>query len=324
MSRLGLTMALEHYDRHVPFFDGTVTPDGVDLTAIHVGQILPSRHGKSRHERMIRDREFDVAEVSLSSYLMAVDRGLPLTAIPVFPRRLFSQPLMYRHAASAIHAPVDLLGKKVGLNSFQTTLSVLAKGDLQEEYGVPWRGIAWYTASEEALPFTREAGVAVEAIPAGKKIGDMVARGELDAVILPHPPRSVLRGEGVRRLFDDPKAETLRYFRKTGYYPIMHVVALKADLAARHPWLADALMEAFARAWSVAAEYYDDPNWSRLAWARQLVEEERAALGENPWPNGIARNRANLEAFIRYSHDQGLIKAPMPVESLFLESTRTT
>jgi len=324
MGTLPLTLALELYDRHVPFFEGAVKPKELDLTVIHVGQVTPSRHGLNRHERMIRDREFDAAEVSLSSYLMAVDRGLPLTAIPVFPRRLFSQPLIYCHAGSAIKSARDLVGKKVGLNSFQTTLSVLAKGDLQEEYDVPWRTIAWYTVNQEALPFTPEAGVRIEAIPAGKEIGEMVGGGELDAVILPHPPRSVLHGGGVRRLFGDPRPETVRYFRKNGYYPIMHVVALKADLAARHPWVAAVLMEAFARAWAVATEYYDDPNWSRLAWARHLLEEERAQLGQDLWPNGIARNRANLERFIRYSHDQGLIKAPMPVESLFLESTRDT
>ncbi len=324
MARLALTMALEHYDRHVPFFEGRVEPKEVDLTVIHVGQVFPSRHGANRHERMIRDGEFDVAEVSLSSYLMAVDRGLPLTAIPVFPRRLFSQPLIYCHAGSAIHSPQDLMGKKIGLNSFQTTLSVLAKGDLQEEYEVPWRAMSWYTAKEEALPFAPRAGVRIEAIPVGRDIGEMVGRGQLDAVILPHPPPSVLRGEGVRRLFADPRLETLRYFKKNGYYPIMHVIALKADLAAEHPWVADVLMEAFARAWAVAAEYYDDPNWSRLAWARHLLEDEAAQLGEDLWPNGIAGNRVNLERFMRYSHDQGLIRAPMPVESLFLERTRNT
>lgn len=324
MTRLTLTMALEHYDRHVPFLDGTVTLEDVELTAFHVGQITPSRYGANRHERMIRDLEFDGAEVSLSSYLMARDRGLPLTAIPVFPRRLFSQSLIYCHAGAAIHGPRDLIGKRVGINSFQTTLSVLAKGDLQEEYNVPWREIRWYTASEEALPFSRHAAMTVEPIPRGKEIGEMVGRGELDAVILPHPPRSVLEARSVGRLFADPKEETLRYFRKNGYYPIMHVVALKAELADRHPWLAGALMEAFEEAKAAAARYYDDPNWSRLAWARHLVEEERALLGEDPWPNGLGRNRANLERFIRYSHDQGLIKAPMPVDSLFVEAALDT
>jgi len=321
---LALTLALEHYDRHVPFFDGTVKLEDARLTAFHVGQVYPSRHGANRHERMIRDLEFDAAEVSLSSYLMAKDRGLPLTAIPVFPRRLFSQSLIYCHAGSAIHTPRDLLGKKVGINSFQTTLSVLAKGDLQEEYNVPWREIRWYTVNQEALAFAPQAGVVIQPIRPGGEIGEMVGRGELDAVILPHPPPSVLEGRGVRRLFADPKEETLRYFTKNGYYPIMHVVALKADLAAKQPWVAGALLEAFEQAKGITAHYYADPNWSRLAWARYLVEEEHARLGEDPWPNGVAKNRANLERFIRYSHDQGLIRAPMPVESLFVETALDT
>jgi len=324
MARLGLAMALEHYDRHVPFFDGSVRPEEIELNAFHVGQVVPSRRGANRHERMIRDLEFDAAEVSLSSYLIARDRGFPLTAIPVFPRRLFSQSLIYCHAGSTIRAPRDLAGKKVGINSFQTTLSVLAKGDLQEEYGVPWREIRWYTASEEALPFRPQAGVVIESIPEGKEIGEMACRGELDGVILPHPPRSVLEGKGVRRLFPDPKQETLRYFKKNGYYPIMHVVALKAELAAGEPWVPGALMEAFEQAKAIAAGYYDDPNWSRLAWTRHLVEEELMLLGEDPWPNGIKRNRPNLERFISYSEDQGLITAPMPVDSLFAETTLDT
>jgi 4,5-dihydroxyphthalate decarboxylase len=316
-------MALAHYDRHVPFLDGTVKPEGLDLTVLDVGQTSPSRYGAKRHERMIRDREFDVAEVSLSSYLMAKDQGLPLTAIPVFPRRLFSQPLIFCHADADIHTPKDLVGRKMGLNSFQTTLSVLAKGDLQEEYGVPWREIRWYTANEETLPFAPR-GFSLQRIPEGKEVGEMVNRGELDALILPHPPPSVLEGKRIRRLFEDPKTETLRYFKKNGYYPIMHVVALKAELAAKHPWVSGVLSEAFEEAKAITARYYDDPNWSRLAWARHLVEEERALLGEDPWPNGVARNRANLERFIRYSHDQGLIKAPMAIESLFVETTLDT
>jgi 4,5-dihydroxyphthalate decarboxylase len=324
MARLPLTMALEHYDRHVPLLDGTVTHEALDLTVLHVGQVVPSAHGRNRHERMIRAREFDVAEVSLSSYLMAKDQGLPLTAIPIFPRRLFSQPLIYCHAASGIGAPRDLVDKRVGVNSFQTTLSVLAKGDLQEEYDVPWRTIHWYTVNEEALPFAPPARVDIRTIPEGRRIDDMVAQGELDAVILPHPPRGVLDGRGVRRLFADARAETLRYFRKNGYFPIMHVVALKTELAEHHPWIATALFETFERAWALARDYYDDPNWSRLAWARLLAEDERAAFGKDPWPNGLAQNRANLERFIRYESDQGLIKAPMPVESLFIEATLAT
>jgi 4,5-dihydroxyphthalate decarboxylase len=131
MAKLNLTIALAHYDRHIPFFDGSVAPDGIALTVLEVGQGRAGKHGTDRHERMLRDQEFDLCEVSLSSYLMAKSRGTSLTAIPVFPRRLFSQSLIYCHASSGIEKPKDLIGKRVGVNSFQTTLAVLAKGDLQ-------------------------------------------------------------------------------------------------------------------------------------------------------------------------------------------------
>src|SRR5919202_2501260 len=152
MANLPLTIALEHYDRHVPFFDGTVAPEGVALTVLTVGQSAPGRHGLRRHERMLAG-EFDVGELSCSSRLMARDRGLPFIAIPVFPRRLFSQSRIYVNAAAGIAAPADLVGRRVGLSSYQTTLSVLAKGDLAHEYGVRWKEITWVMATDEAVTF---------------------------------------------------------------------------------------------------------------------------------------------------------------------------
>jgi 4,5-dihydroxyphthalate decarboxylase len=141
MARPKLTLAVSHYDRYVPLLDGSVRPKDFDLAVLHVGQSEDGRYGRDRHERMIQKGEFDVCELSLSSYLMARAQKLPFTAIPVFPRRLFSQSQVWVNASRGIREPKDLIGKRVGLNTFQTTLSVLAKGDLQAEYGVPWRSI---------------------------------------------------------------------------------------------------------------------------------------------------------------------------------------
>jgi len=214
VSNLPLTLALEHYDRHIPLFDGSVTPEGVDLTALQVGQSAPGRHGERRHERILAG-EFDGGELSLSSYLMARDRGAPYTAIPVFPRRLFSQSRIYVNAAAGIAAPADLAGKRVGLNTYQTTLSVLAKGDLQQEYGVPWREITWVVATEETVPFRVPAGVQVERAPAGSRLDTLLLEGSIQAVALPHPPRSIQDGAPrVRPLFADPRAEEQAYFER--------------------------------------------------------------------------------------------------------------
>ena len=124
MARVPITLAVAHYDRHVPFLEGSVVPSGVDLTTIEVGQTSAGRHGTGRHRRMLRDGEFDACEISFSSYLMAVARGLPFTGIPIVPRRLFSQSLLYVRADSTLSGPHDLVGRRVGVNTYQTTLSV--------------------------------------------------------------------------------------------------------------------------------------------------------------------------------------------------------
>lgn len=319
VTQLKLTMALSHYDRHIPFFDGTVQPKGIELVALEVGQSEILKHGTDRHERMLRRGEFDVAELSLSSYLMARSRGMPFTAIPVFPRRLFSLSQMWIHADAGIGSPKDLIGKKVALHSFQNTLAVLAKGDLQSEYGVPWRQIHWILSKEENIAFTPETGAKLEAVPKGQNVGDLLERGEISAMMTPHPPKPVLRGsKKIRRLFSDPKQEDLRYFQTNGFYPIMHVVAFKNEVLEKYPWAAASVLEAFEEAKKICRGYYADPNWSYLAWARQLFEEERTLLGEDPWPSGIERNRLNLERFVGYSLDQGLMAKDMGVEELFL------
>jgi 4,5-dihydroxyphthalate decarboxylase len=318
-----LTMALSHYDRHIPLFDGSVTAEGVNLQVLAVGQSSPLKHGQDRHERMLQQGEFDICELSLSSYLIAKSRGMPFTAIPVFPRRLFSLSQMWVNAKAGIHSPQDLIGKKVGLSTFQTTLSVLAKGDLQTEYGVPWRQIAWYISKDEAVPLKPIEGVNMQLVKPGQKMGAMLEHGLIDALMVPHPPQEALRGGGViHRLFADPRAEESKYFQKNGYYPIMHVIAFKDDVLTQNPSLATSVVEAFDRAKEACREYYDDPNWSRFVWGRHLFEEERKAFGDDPWPHGVQKNRANLERFIGYSLDQGLMEKKLAVEDLFAASTR--
>ena len=322
MANLKLTMALSHYDRHIPFFDGSARVDGVDLSILEVGQSEPLKHGRDRHERMLQRGEFDVCELSLSSYLMAKSRGMPFTAIPVFPRRLFSLSQMWVNVDARIRSPQDLIGKRVGLRTFQTTLSVLAKGDLQAEYNVPWRKIDWIVSKEEAVPFKPQEGVRIELAAPGKKMGMMLEQGEISALMMPHPPQQALKGSPkIRRLFADPKQDEIKYFQKNGYYPIMHVVAFKDEVLAKHPWLASNVMAAFDRAKEICMAYYDDPNWSRFVWGRHLFEEERSVFGDDPWPHGVKQNRSNLERFIGYSLDQGLMEKRVEVEELFAAAT---
>ena len=268
--------------------------------------------------------EFGAAEMSLSSYLMACDQGHKLTAVPAFPRRLFSPSLFWVAADSELSGPESLAGKRVAIASYQTTVSVLAKGDLEHEYGVPWKDIEWLTIGDELLPVSLPLGVRAERAPAGVSVAELLLRGGVDAVQFPRPPRSLLaQGNRVRRLFPNSRAAEEAYFLSRGYWPIMHVVALQDGLAQSEPWLPRAVLDVFERAKQHAASYYLDPNWSSLAWAQFYAEDEKTILGE-PWVNGLAGNRKNIADFIGYSLEQGLIRAPLPFERLFHESVLDT
>lgn len=320
--KLQITVGIERYDRHFPFFDGTVTPpDGIDLKVLQVGQSVTLRDGTDRHKRMLNG-DFDVGEFSMSTFLMAKGRGMPIAGIPVFPRRLFSQSQMWVHPDSDFWHPADLIGKKVALSSFQTTLSLLAKGDMKFYYDVPWEKVHWLLTTDEKVKFKAKEGVRLDFIGNRQDLGKMLEDRQIDAFFLPHPPHSVVSGEtAARRLFADCKAEELAYYNKVGSFPIMHVVAIRQALLDKAPWVAKAVVQMFDQAKDLAESYYEDPNWSRLSWARHLFEEERRLFAGDPWENGFARNKPNVERFIKYSHDQGLIEQPYAAETLFAKET---
>jgi 4,5-dihydroxyphthalate decarboxylase len=250
---------------------------------------------------------------------MANSRGMPFTAIPVFPRRLFSLSQMWVNVDAAVRSPQDLIGKRVGLHSFQNTLATLSKGDLQSEFNVPWRDIHWVLSKKDNIEFEPEKGVKIDHLQEGADIGAILESGEISAMMTPHPPKPVLRGsKKIRRLFADPKAQDLRYFQKNGFFPIMHVVAFKDQVLKNHAEAARSLFDAFEQAKRICREFYADPNWSWLAWGRQAFEEEQKLLGDDPWPYGLEKNRPNLERFVDYSLDQGLMAKKMALEELFL------
>ena len=325
MAKLTLTIALERYDRHMPFFDGTVKPpDGVTVKALQVGQSGPLRDGTGRHERMIHDKEFDIAEFSMSTYLMAKNRGVPMTAVPVFPRRLFSASQMFVHPDSNLWEPKDLIGKKVALSSFQTTLSLLAKGDLKFEYGVPWEEIHWCVTTGEKVKFTPKPGVKITKIAPDADLGTLLEAREIDAFFIPHPPHSVMSGKAkARRLFKDTRAEELRYFRKTGYFPIMHLIGVRRSIVMQHPWLPAAVLKAFTQAKSICLARLEDTSASKvtLPFMDEQVKAARELMGADFWPYGIPANRKQLEYFLAQHHKQGLSSRLVSVEEMFHPTT---
>ena len=322
--RSAITLAIDRYDRHFPFFDGTIqTPNGLDLTVLQVGETTELRDGAHRHKRMLKELEFNAAEVSLSSFVMAKARGLEFSGIPVFPRRLFSQTQIFVHDKTGLHDPSQLSGKRVGIQSFQTTLAVLAKGDTANEYGVDLQSITWVVRSGETISFDTPEGWKLEYVPHNADLGEMLSDGKIDALFLSRVP-STFDGRKIRRIFEDPRAACVEYYRKNGYFPIMHIIAIQNRAIELNPELPQKLLGMFKQAKEIADRYHEDPGWSQLAWGHIAMIEQATRLGADLWPIGFSENAANLERFISYSFEQGLISSRLPTSDLFHPSLLNT
>jgi 4,5-dihydroxyphthalate decarboxylase len=321
-----VTLACERYDRTEALRDGRVRPAGVDLT------YLPQQVEETFF-RMARFGEFDAAELSLSSYVVGLTRDAPFVAIPVFPSRLFRHSGIYVSAASKIEKPVDLVGAQVGVAEYQLTANVWIRGILADEYDVPVESVTYRTGGlhqpgrPEKLRVELPAGVRVEPIGPGETLSELLATGEIDALYTPRTPRSFARGgAGVRRLFDPAGPVEEDYFRRTGIFPIMHVIVLRRDVYERNRWLARSLFDAFEQAKALCQDGMDETAAARymLPWLHDEVARTRAVLGEDYWPYGLERNVEPLRAFLRYSYDQGLASRALNPEELFAPETLET
>jgi len=309
-----LTLACGNYEITRPLKEGTVKPDGIDL------KVVTAMDSPTRHWRFLRNREFDMAEVSSSSYIAARDNGLAFRAIPVFPHRRFRHGFVFINTGKGISKPADLVGKKVGVKFFLNSAALWLRGILQHDYGVPFRSIDWFTELDEDIAEARLEGVRITRVPTGRTIVDMLLDGELDAVLHPDliaPLRE--RDPRVGRLFPDYKADEAAWFNKTGIFPIMHVLGIRQEIVEKYPWVPVNMFVAFEEAKAVAMKRMENPRIVPLAWYRESWEEQQAILGRDPWEYGLTeRNRHNLETLVGYSHEQGLIRRRIPLEELFL------
>ena len=321
-----IKLAIDRYDRHMPLFDGTVgLANERQIQVLQVGQTSALRDGTDRHERMLQDREFDVAETSLASYLVARSLNLPFTAIPVFPRRLFSQGQIFVNTEAGIEEPKDLEGKVVGLQSFQTTLAVLAKGDLATEYGVSLASIQWRVASADTVEVPNLSSYDISVLPSEINLPSLLCSGEIDALFYsrtPQPPKSIF--PNFRRLFRDAQRQEVQFFEKNGYWPIMHLITIKNEALDLYPDLPLELQKIFDASYKLSLDFFFDPNWTRLASGKFAVEEEKTNFGVDLWRNGVAANKTNLDRFVKYAYDQGLIERKLDITDLFHESVTDT
>jgi 4,5-dihydroxyphthalate decarboxylase len=313
MAKTKINLALGSYDRHAPLLEDCIQHPQFDV------QYFELDPQQGRHERFLQNFEFDAAELSLSSYLIAIDRGLPVHAVPIFPRRLFSQSQMYKNVNSRIDSPADLANKKIALSGYQNTLGVRAKGDLSHFYGVPRTTVTWITPGKEVLELELPADVKLETRGSMEQIEAEFVQGEIHAMFVSRLPKVFRqRNPNVARLFSDPQAEEERYLEAEGYFPIMHVLAFQTQVAQRQPELPRALYDIFEQARRKAVQRWVDPNWSMMMWGRRELERQEMLCNFDPWRNGLEANRKNIERFALYSYEQGLTKRQLTPEELFV------
>ena len=316
-ARLPLTLACGDYEIVRALKDGTVKPDGIELT------VLTDMDSNTRHNRFLKGREFDIAEVSSCGYITAIGRGLPFQALPVFLHRRFRHSFIFINTGKGITKPSDLIGRRVGLKSWQNSALTWLRGILEHEYGVPHHQIEWVCDLDEHVAFKAPAGLRISQARDDQSIEEMLAAGEVDALLHPDLITPLQRRDPrVARLFPDYRGEQIRYFQKTGIFPIMHFLGLKPEIVERHPWVPANLMAAFNTAKAIAMQRMANPRRLPLVLAMEAFEEQEQIFGPDPWQYGLGEaNRHNLETLIGYCHEQGLTERRLSLDELFLDPT---
>jgi 4,5-dihydroxyphthalate decarboxylase len=315
-----LSLACGDYDRTRPLIDGTVRPNGLELTCLPmpVEEIF---------FRMARFREFDAAELSLGSYLVSLSEG-PFVAIPVFPSRSFRHSGIYVPLSSPVSSPADLAGKTVGLAEYQLTANIWIRGILADRHGLPVDAVRYRTGGlhapgrPEKLAVSLPPSIDIAPIGAGETLSDLLAAGAIDALYTPRTPRAYVEGRA-RRLFPDFPAVEEQYWRDTGIFPVMHVVVIRREIYENDRWIARSLMDAFVRARQIALDGMAETAALRymLPWLAANVEHAQRVLGDQYWTYGLPGNSRALETVIRYAHSQGLIDSPVEPAALFAPET---
>jgi 4,5-dihydroxyphthalate decarboxylase len=322
LNRLSLSIAMGDYDRTRALLDGSVRIAGVE-------PVFMTMSPEEAFFRAFRGSEFDIAELSLSSYTLKVSQGdCPYVAVPVFLSRAFRHTAIYVRR-DRVRTPADLRGMRVGIPEYQLTANVWARALLKEDHGILPADVTWVRGGietpgrPEKLKLQLPPSVKLEAAPAGDTLSAMLDRGDLDAFIGPRAPSCFGRNPQVGWLYTDPTASAQEYYRRTRIYPIMHVVGIRKELVEKHRWLPVAVYQAFEAAKAHALEQLADPSAPKasLPFLEELIATTYQLMGRDYWPYGVADNRATLEAFLSHHHDQGLSQRKVALEELFAPTT---
>jgi len=324
MDKMRLSVAMGDYDRTRPIHDGRVQIDGVEPICMLLSP-------EEMFFRAFRHQAFDISELSLSSYSISVARGDPhYIAIPVFLSRAFRHTSIYVRKDRGIAQPADLRGRRIGVAEYQLSANVWFRGILEDEYGVKPSEIAWVRGGmntpgrPEKIKVELPPDINMSDAPDGATLNQMLADGEIDGFVGPRAPRCFDEGHPqIGRLFPDTIAEAESYYRKTGIFPIMHVLGVRRALADAHPWLPGALLKAFTQAKALAEEALADTSATKVTmpFVEDTLSRARALMGPDLWSYGVGSNVHVLETFLRYHYAQGLSPRQVAVEELFHPAT---
>jgi 4,5-dihydroxyphthalate decarboxylase len=306
---LELTLLLADYHRTRPLLSGEIKAEGVSL------QPRRAEAGEACMRPVYE--EFDIAEMSLSWYMMARCRKEPVIALPIFPLRMQIHPYIFCSTVSAIEGPEDLKGKKIGMDEYRLTVGLWARGILQEYHGVRPGDCHWFTSAPERAGYQSPADIKITVVDEPTEA--LLLRGEIDAIIPPNIVPSFRAGDPrIRRVFKDIRTTVNEYFRKTRIFPITHTLVLRQSLFDKNPWLASSLVKAFTEAEELCRKSYEYAKRLAFPSAVLILEEEREIFGKSPWAHGLTpENQTVLEKFVQYAHEQGYLPHRPPLSELF-------
>ena len=311
-----LTLACGDYEIVRPLREGKVQADGIDLTILTKHGFGDAPLALSAQRRIRRGRSLELVLPRGTRQWPRLSR-----ALPVFLHRRFRHGFIFINTTKGISKPTDLIGRKVGVKTLMTSAVLWMRGILEHEYGVPLKSIEWFSELDDDIDVSLPADLRLTRLPHAKSVETMLAEGELDAVLHSDLIKPFLaKDPRVARLFPSYKDEEIAYYRKTGIFPIMHVLGLRQAVVEQYPWVAVNLFNAFNEAKAIAMQRMQNPRIVPLAWYREAWEEQESILGPDPWEYGLTdKNRKTLETLIGYSHEQGLIRQKPTLEQLFLD-----
>ena len=326
MTKMQLSLAIGDYDRVRPILDGDVPIDGIQPVAMRLSP-------EEIFFRAFRHAEFDICELSLSSFSVKTARGdCPYVGVPVFPSRAFRHAGIFVRTDRGIESPSDLKGRRVGLGEYQLTANVWVRALLEQDFGVRPEDVEWVRGGVETpgriekIALDLPPGVRITQAPEGDTLAAMLARGEIDALIGPRVPSCFGPDSKVGWAFDSPRKAALDYYRRTRIFPIMHILGVRRDLVEAHDWIPAALLKAFIRAKAINAERLADTSATKvtLPFVEEHLVEAQRVMGEDYWSYGFAANEHVLEAFLEAHHRQGLSERRLAAADLFHPTTLET